>query len=395
MGGGGNDGDGDWVVLPCPPLAEVTLALVGKIGTGKSATANCILGREAFASESSYQSVTETCQESSTTFHDGCVTRIVNVIDTPGLFDMEISIEDARKEIVKCIEMSKNGIHAMLMVFSADSRFSCEEQKTVESIKLFFGEKILDHIILVFTRGDEVGDEIAWKKMLAAKSPAYLKDMLKLCQNRVVLFNNKTSNMEHRAMQRKKLHDVVDSVISNNCGKAFSYQMFSHIQEAHDRQDESSVDGYSAEKIYEQLTQITKTVRDLLHIRSILHYNFVAEYLKYLSPKLNLFISIIMYVICTEEEIRRLRESLEKSQKEHDNVCQEIVNAENLRRLDDEKHTEQKEEINKLKEELEKARQETMLRSEMEIKRLMESLEKANAEKDNYKSMYENKCIVM
>ena len=33
MGGGGNDGDGDWAVLPCPPLAEVTLALVGKIGT--------------------------------------------------------------------------------------------------------------------------------------------------------------------------------------------------------------------------------------------------------------------------------------------------------------------------------------------------------------------------
>ncbi|KAK1683301.1 hypothetical protein QYE76_044149 [Lolium multiflorum] len=105
MGGGGNDGDGDWAVLPCPPLAEVTLALVGKIGTGKSATANCIIGKEAFASERSYVSVTETCQKSSTTFQDGCVTRTVNVIDTP----------DARKEIVKCIEMSKHGIHAMLM----------------------------------------------------------------------------------------------------------------------------------------------------------------------------------------------------------------------------------------------------------------------------------------
>ena len=88
---------------------------------------------------------------------------------------MEISIEDAREEIVKCIEMSKHGIHAMLMVFSAASRFSCEEQKTVESIKLFFGDRILDHIILVFTHGDQVGDEIAWKKMLTVKSPVYLQ----------------------------------------------------------------------------------------------------------------------------------------------------------------------------------------------------------------------------
>jgi septin family protein len=82
IGGGGNDGD--WAVLPCPPLAEVTLALAGKIGTGKSATANCILGKEAFASERSYESVTETCQKSSTTFQDGSVTRTLNVIDTPG-----------------------------------------------------------------------------------------------------------------------------------------------------------------------------------------------------------------------------------------------------------------------------------------------------------------------
>jgi hypothetical protein len=88
---------------------------------------------------------------------------------------MEISIEDARKVIFKCIEMSKNGIHAMLMVFSAESRFSCEEQKTVESIKLFFGDKILDHIILVFTHGDVVGDEITWKKILHKKSPGYRK----------------------------------------------------------------------------------------------------------------------------------------------------------------------------------------------------------------------------
>lgn len=87
MGGGGGcaDGDGDWAVLPSPPLSDVTVALVGKISIGKNAIANCILGTHAFAPEFAYVSVTETCQKSSATFHDGCgATRTVNVIDTPG-----------------------------------------------------------------------------------------------------------------------------------------------------------------------------------------------------------------------------------------------------------------------------------------------------------------------
>ncbi|XP_048535082.1 immune-associated nucleotide-binding protein 9-like [Triticum urartu] len=371
MGGGGGcgcgDGDGDGnLVLPCqsPPLAEVTLALVGKIGTGKSATANCILGTHAFASEFAYVSVTETCQKSSATFHDGYgATRTVNVIDTPGLFDMEISIEDARKEIVKCIDMSKDGIHAMLIVFSATSRFSCEEQNTVESIKRFFGDKIVNHIILVFTHGDAVGDDVAWKKMLAVRSPVYLQDMIKLCQNRVFLFDNMTSNIERREMQRRKLLDAVDFVISSNGGTSFSYKMLPHIQEANDGQSENSTGGYSAERIYEQLTQITKKVDENLN--------------------------------STEEEIQRLKERLEKSQKEHDNVKQEMTNAENLRRLEEQKMEEQKVEINNLREELEKARQVEMERKEKEIQRLMESLDLANKEKDNYRTMYGNKCIVM
>lgn len=61
-------------------------------------------------------------------------------------------------------------------------------------------------------------------------SSSFLQDMIKLCQNRVVLFDNMTSNIERREMQRRKLLGAVDFVISSNGGTAFSYKMLPHIQ---------------------------------------------------------------------------------------------------------------------------------------------------------------------
>lgn len=87
---------------------------------------------------------------------------------------MNTTTEDARKEIAKCMDLSKDGIHAMLLVFSAAARCSHEDVDTVESIKRFFGDNIADHMILVFTHGDEVG-ESKLMAMLSNKKAGYLQ----------------------------------------------------------------------------------------------------------------------------------------------------------------------------------------------------------------------------
>jgi hypothetical protein len=54
------------------------------------------------------------------------------------------------------------------------TRFSREDVDTVESIRTFFGDSIADHMILVFTNGDQV-DENTLKKMLSDKRATYLQ----------------------------------------------------------------------------------------------------------------------------------------------------------------------------------------------------------------------------
>ncbi|GJN27550.1 hypothetical protein PR202_gb15580 [Eleusine coracana subsp. coracana] len=239
--GGGND-DHCNRVARCAWTDDVTLVLVGKVGYGKSATANSILGCNAFESKRSYASVTGTCQMRSTSLRVGNVIRTANVIDTPGLFDMGISVKEAGKEITKSMDMAKEGMHAMLMVLTAASRLSPEDEETMEYIKLFFGDKIVDHMIFVFTNGDQV-QETDWKSMLDNSAPGYLKDMIRRCKNRVILFDNKTKDIQKRDAQLKQLLNLVNSVILSNCGKPFSNLMFTHMKKAHDKLKELDAEG--------------------------------------------------------------------------------------------------------------------------------------------------------
>ena len=71
-----------------------------------------------------------------------------------GLYDSETERDFNQKEIIKCIDLAKDGIHAVLMVFSIQNRYSNEEDNAFKTLKFLFGEKIINYMILVFTRGD-------------------------------------------------------------------------------------------------------------------------------------------------------------------------------------------------------------------------------------------------
>ncbi|XP_076467488.1 uncharacterized protein LOC143298522 [Babylonia areolata] len=188
---------------------EYRLLIVGKSGSGKSSTANSIMGGKCFPVAMGLKACTTECTVKLSPRNEKGIT--FRIADTPGLFDPTKTNGEIGNEIIKASASMYPGLHAILYVLQP-VRYTPEERDTFYKLKELFDPNVTKHVIIIFTKGDEMEKNNITLQSLVEEADGPFKEVLEECGKRVLVFDNTKRDQK----QIDDLLEMVDKMWKEN-----------------------------------------------------------------------------------------------------------------------------------------------------------------------------------